>query len=253
MKSLGATDQQLRQQLQSQSPLSGLGGQAKASPYEDSTFVGQKYTFSGVPLGKLNQSSNGDQLSIKHQGSSYVVNGTLDLSTGQLNGSGLGSAQIKQFLKSADIRVELTFPGKVRSASGSIDGNSVTWTPKFGDKVSLKAVADDSSSSGGGASSAVWIILLVVLLLLALAVGFVLMRRRSAAPVAAGPGPAYGAGEGAAGTELPGGESPTTPIPQHPDAGPGPSTAAPEPSHPDVGPAPGGHEPPSDDTKPLWT
>jgi hypothetical protein len=221
MKGLGATDQQLRQQLDSQSPISGLGGKAKASRYEDATFIGQKYTFSGVPLAKLNQSSNGDQLSIKHQGSRYVVDGTLDLSAGQLNGSGLGSAQIKQFLKSADIKVKLTFPGKVRSASGSIDGNSVTWTPKFGDKVSLRAVADDTASSGGAGSRALWIILLVVLvLLLALAAGYVLMMRRRSAPAAAGPGPAYGAGEGAA------------------PAG--------------AGPAPG-HEPPSDDTKPLGT
>ena len=42
-----------------------------------------------------------------------------------------------------ELRVKFSFPGKVMSASkgGKISGNSVTWTPVFGKKLVMKAVA----------------------------------------------------------------------------------------------------------------
>jgi hypothetical protein len=89
------------------------------------------------------------------QGDVFVVSGVLDMS-GALSGAtgGIGATG-QELLDSAEIRITMTFPGDVQEATGTIDGNSVTWAPEFGERLEISATASaiddgDAGEAGGG-------------------------------------------------------------------------------------------------------
>ena len=79
-----------------------------------------------------------------------------------------------------EFRVSITFPGEVKSATGDIDGNTVTWEPRIGENTRVEAVASAIPS----ASSPLLMILLIAAGALVLgAIVFLLTHRKAPAPV----------------------------------------------------------------------
>ena len=143
------------------------------APYEDDQFVGQKITFDHVELSRFN--TEGSDLTIEHVGDEFHVAGSMDLS-GSSTGSTAGVGDISQFGSSAQISITLTFPGKViSSTTGEVDGNSVTWTPKLGEKTDLTTVA---SAVPSDSFPWLWVLIGVGVLVLVGVLVVVLVSRR---------------------------------------------------------------------------
>lgn len=202
--------------------------------YDDGEFVGQTYSFAGVPLDLFAQEG---EMSIVREGDTFVVSGNLDLSGGG-SGVDVSDPTTQQLLESFDVQISITFPGSVENANGEIDGNTVTWTPAFGDNLQISAVGS-AIGGGGGGGMLLWILVgagvLVVIALL------VVMMGRRGKNVSAGATPAVigfsPPGEGAAAGGAVGGppapvQPPATPVPveMHEAATPPPpsDTAGPE-------------------------
>jgi hypothetical protein len=188
---------------------------ATVKPYDDGDFVGQEITFDSVPLDKFSGTGDpltgtSEQLSITRQGDEFHVSGSLDMSGQEFT----GNDQIpQQVLDSFEFVIKITFPGEVKSATGLIDGNTVTWEPKFGENNRIEAVA---SAIPSGGSPLIWI-LIAAGVLVVLLVAFLLIRARR-------PQPVTGAIEGASTEATMTAAPPADPSPVPPDA---PTTAEP--------------------------
>jgi hypothetical protein len=121
---------------------SGLSG-VEVTEFDDGTFVGQQYSFSGLPIEELSLDDDASALTIKRIGDNLVVSGTLSFEDetadpAQADDLGFGQA----FFDSADLRVAIKFPGEIRETNGSIDEetNTITWIPKYGQANEISAV-----------------------------------------------------------------------------------------------------------------
>ncbi|WP_188521922.1 LppM family (lipo)protein [Isoptericola cucumis] len=228
---------------------------ATQEPYSDDEYTGSEFTFTDAPIENFS-GGGAEDLSITREGDEYVVTGTMDLSEGA---DQLGSMPdgVKD---SFDVRIAVTFPGPVGETNGTVDGNTVVWTPQLGETTEIQA----RGAAEAGSSFPWWLVGLVVgVLVLALVVVLVVRSRRSGAAATApqaGPGAGPGAAFGAAPMADPGttpgsGTGPTAeeqvfgtrpasaPEPTAPPAAaPAPTTGpVPEPLEP--GPAPEPTEP----------
>ena len=108
--------------------------------------------------------------------------GEIDLTpaaTGQLQ---QGAAQLA---KDMELRIAIAFPGPVSQQSGgTITGNTVTWTPAFGEKTEI--LATGSAIGGGGDGPTMWILLGLAILLVVVVALVVVRSRRSQVPPEAG-------------------------------------------------------------------
>ena len=152
----------------------GPGVTSKA--FDDGKFVGTQYEFSNVPLAALSagQSKMG-QLHIVREGDNLVTGGLFDF-TGSSDTDMSSNPFAQTLMKSMDLKIAITYPGKVLETSGEISGTTVTWVPEYGKKTELTAVAYAPLSSafpwlwvGGG---------VVVVVIAALIVFFVLRARK---------------------------------------------------------------------------
>ena len=166
----GQSEEQLRQQFTEGAPTSAPG--TKVEPYTDDTYIGSKITFTEVPLADLNKDNSKDQLRIVHDkdAGTYTVSGELDLS--QLNpNEGMGSA----FARTLDVHIAITLPGDVIEHNGTLDGTTVTWVAKPGEKLTMHAVSEE-------ASAIPWVPVLAIgiptLLVIAGVVTWLVLRRR---------------------------------------------------------------------------
>lgn len=153
----------------------------KTEPYEEGDWVGQRYRFDGAPLSAFTDASDPDSLKIVRAGDTFRVSGALDLSVP----TGATGPDPSAFFSSAEIRVAVTFPGEVISANGEIDGNTVTWEPRFGQRLEMEATGS-AIPSGGGPSPLTIVLLVVGAAALAGILALVTASRRRAAPAAAG-------------------------------------------------------------------
>lgn len=128
--------------------LSDLPEGATVEPYEDGGFIGQQVNFESVPLSEFSGGetlgASGEELSIVRVGDEFRVDGRLDLSGEEFTGGQVP----EQFLDTFEFRIAVTFPGPVRSATGSVDGNTVTWEPRIGQNTEIRAVASAIPSGG---------------------------------------------------------------------------------------------------------
>jgi hypothetical protein len=157
--------------------LSELPAGSSAEPYREDGFVGQQVTFDSVPLsefaGSGALSATGEDLSIVREGDEFHVSGAFDMSGEEFTGTEVP----QEFLENFEFTIAITFPGKVVSATGDIDGNTVTWEPTIGENTRIEAVASAIPSS----SSPILLIVLVALGALVLgAVVFFLTHRKPA-------------------------------------------------------------------------
>lgn len=157
---------------------------ATVEDYDQDGFVGQKVTLDGVSMDELNTSFSGEgdtggpgQWQLTHEGDEYRFTGDMDMT--DLASSGSDELDMSAFMQGAELRVALTFPGEVTESNGKVDGNTVVWEPKIGEKNEMTAVAKESS----GLST--WIIVGIaaaVVLLLLIAAGVVLLVRGRGTP-----------------------------------------------------------------------
>jgi hypothetical protein len=209
-----------------------------SEPYEDEEFQGQQVTLDGVPLDEFNQGSfaggtgatgataSADQLRIIREGNNYVVSGAFDLSsvgasTGATGATGFPGAE--ELFRSAEMKISITFPGEVVRSNGRVDGSTVTWTPRVGERLEIQATG---SARGGGDGSTMMILLIVggVVIVAAIVAGILMSRRRRPAMATAGTAPRAGTGPAA-------GQGPMTPT-TPPAAAPPPPPPPPSEPHP---------------------
>ncbi|MEN5075997.1 hypothetical protein ABE437_19425, partial [Isoptericola cucumis] len=171
----------------------GLPEGASQEPYSADGYTGTEITFTDAPIEDF-AGTGAEDMSITRDGDEYVVTGTMDLSEGadQLDSMPEGVRD------SFDVRIAITFPGAVGDNNGTVEGNTVSWTPQIGEATEIQA----RGAAEAGSSFPWWLVGLVVgVLVLALVVVLVVRSRRSAAAATAsdaGPGAGPGAAFGAA-------------------------------------------------------
>lgn len=113
------------------------------SKYHQGGFTGEKVTFDHAPLTAFSSSAQKDgSFGIDIKGNQAFISGALDLSstgTGTSATSSTDAALAKAMFAGAQVRVTVTFPGKITKSTGEIskDRRTVTWNPTFGDKTDL--------------------------------------------------------------------------------------------------------------------
>ena len=243
-------------QLFQEMNLSDLPAGATSNRYEEDGFVGQEITFEDVPLEDFTQNSavsgsgaaTGEELNIVRRGDEFHVTGGFDM-TGQ---DFTGTEIPQEFLDSIEFRISVTFPGEVKSATGEIDGNTVTWVPKVGQNTRVEAVASAIPSE----SSPLLMILLIAAGALVLgAIAFLLTHRRTSAPAAEPMDGGMTTPVEATAPPMPGGPlEPMAPIEPAPPVASPPAAPPPvEPVPPESPGAPGSAIPPEDEAPPPPT
>lgn len=174
----------------------------QSAPYEDDDFTGRRITFIGAPLEEASAGTGRPgELTIKHEGSRYLLNGTLDLTVGDLSTLPPEVSQninTEELFSTAVVRVHVTFPGKVEEANGEISGCSVTWQPKFGSETELRAIARDGGNCRDGLRWWAWPLFglgLLVLIGAVIAIVHVLRKERRERSSKAGAPPVGTTGE----------------------------------------------------------
>ena len=199
---LDLTGQNVEDLLGSDAPFPSNAPGVTVEPFDDGEFAGQQFIFEDVPIAEFNSggfvggtgatgisgvTGAGDTLNIARQGDTFVVTGVLDLSTGLSGATGpFGGSGGAQFFESADIKIAITFPGAVVQApGGQIDGNTVTYVPKFGERLEINATGSavdngEAADVVGGSDSMLPLILIIagVVLVLLIIIGLVIRSRR---------------------------------------------------------------------------
>ncbi len=179
---LQLTGQSAQELIGSSAPIPSSVPGVSAKPYDDGEFVGEEFTFDGVPLTQFN-ADDPESLSIVRHGDTFTVSGVLDLSSGTGGSGGTGASGatssipgINQALGGADIRISITFPGSVTDTNGTVDGTTVTWKPQVGQRLELRATA---GATGSGSSSTSSIVLIGgIALVVIVAIGLFMKGRR---------------------------------------------------------------------------
>jgi hypothetical protein len=174
---------QSAEQLFREMDLSDLPAGASSDRYEEDGFVGQEISFDDIPLEEftgnnaLSGSTTGEELTIVRQGNEFHVTGAFDMSGQEFTGTEIP----QQFLDSFEFRISITFPGEVKTATGEVDGNTVTWEPKIGEDTQIEAVASAIPSEG---SPLLVIVLIAGGALLLGAIAYLFTHRKARAPEA---------------------------------------------------------------------
>jgi hypothetical protein len=213
-------------QLFADMDLSDLPPGSKAEPYDEDGFVGRQITFDEVPLSEfiendtLSGAASGEDLNIVREGDEFHVTGGFDMSGQEFTGTEIP----QQFLDNVEFRISLTFPGPVSSASGDIDGNTVTWEPRVGQNTEIRAVASAIPSS----SSPLLMIVLIAAGALVLGAIVYVFTHRTPTPAA----------EPIEGSDMGFGDAVPSPTPAGPEG-----TGSPVDAPPSAYPAPGDTSP----------
>jgi hypothetical protein len=156
----------------------GTATGSRQEPYSDSQYVGRRVTIEGMSLLDFNRGTSDGGLKIVHQGSQFRLSGTVD-TVDLAAGAGASSAEsADRIAQTFAVVIQVTFPGPVTQSNGAVSGDTVTWRPRFGQRLALSAVADDSPGPPG------WLLpgtLLVVVVALSGVVAWRVRRRRSQA------------------------------------------------------------------------
>ncbi len=202
------------------------GIEFETEPYDEDDFVGEKFTFTGAPLEQFGGSGTAEELSIKREGDTFVVQGTFDATGDEFDPSSVPGGE--GLLDTFDVRVSVTFPGEVTSHNGELDGTTVRWKLELGQVNEIEAVGsaigtgDGGGGGGAGGETLVWVLLgIAVVAGIALVVLLVVSRRKTAASAGPLPGEPI-PGNAPSGDAAPGDtsemETATAPVPGVPPA-----------------------------------
>jgi hypothetical protein len=116
--------------------------------YKEGGFTGTKIVLDHVPLSAFDQpGGDSGEFKIIRDGNTITLKGALDLSstdTSETSGSDWGDALAKSLFATADLNMSVKFPVKILSTTGQIseDGRTVSWKPKFGEKLDLTTTVE---------------------------------------------------------------------------------------------------------------
>jgi hypothetical protein len=229
---LQLTGQSAEELIGSSAPIPSDVPGVSAKPYDDGDFSGQEFTFDGVPLTQFN-TDDPEGLNIVRQGDTFIVSGVMDLSSPVGASGAAGSIPgIEDALAGADIRISVTFPGAVTDTNGTVDGTTVTWSPKIGERLELRATAGATGSGSSSTSSSILVIggIALGVIILIVVVALVMKGRRKGEPVAdmaAGMAPMAAAEAPQAPPSMPPPPPPSMPPPAPPSMPPPAPPAAP--------------------------
>lgn len=209
--------EQMREEILADQPAGG----ASVEEYDDGEFMGSTVHFTGAALADFGaQAAGEDGLTLERVGDEFVVSGVMDLDQ-----EGMGAGQFVD----PEIRLAITFPGKVIEHTGELDGRTVTWVGQVGEvtQVSARGAATEGVLSAVG-GTLVWVAVAALLLALALVLVLARRRRRTAADAATthAPAAAPAAPATAAPAETPSAPPSAEPSPQDPTS-PEPPSAPP--------------------------
>ena len=211
---------------------------ATTEEWSDDRFIGQKVTFSDVPLSEFTEgmAEDGDEFTLTKQGDEFVFDATFDLTQDEAEGF-----DPTEMMKGAELRVSLTFPGRVKESNGDEDGRTVTWEPKVGEKNEMHAVA---SAEGSVIDTVAGFVLPVGagLVFIGLIAGLLFFSKRSTA------GPADAS---AAPYSTPGSEAPVMPVTSVTPDLPGTAPAGAAPDEPGEAETEAPGDSPSDEESPV--
>jgi ketosteroid isomerase-like protein len=116
---------------------------AEVTPFDDGKFVGSTYKLDAVPLENFATTNDSSQLSIVRDGDYLMVSGLLDMTGGDPDSikEAMENPFTSALFDGTSIRVAITLPGTIESASGEIDGNTVVWEGTMGDSLDISAKA----------------------------------------------------------------------------------------------------------------
>lgn len=150
---------------------------ATVTAYDDGTFIGTTMTFTDAPLATFDDPEGTDGLVVERDGDDFVVTGELDLTD-------LDSEMMEMVSgPEADVKIAVTFPGKVSDHNGTLDGTTVTWDAKPGEVTELTA-----RGSAVEASSTLLLTLAIATVALLAAIGGALWARSRKRGSNGGPG-----------------------------------------------------------------
>ena len=170
----GVSEQEFVEQLRSRTFQRTPHGES-VEKYSDDQYVGTKLVLRAVRLADFNQSTGDGGLKIVHDGDRFKLSGTIDTRP-----TVAGAADSRRFADAFNVQIRVTFPGPVLRTNGELDGRTVSWRPRYGERLDLAAEAEDGGSPWlntvvlGGVPG------LAVLLAVAASVGVALKRRRAA-------------------------------------------------------------------------
>lgn len=162
--------------------------------FQQDGYTGTRYVYPETKIGDVG-AQVGWPIKVVRKGDDYLVSGTLDLTEQALGTRGGASVD------NLSVTVDITFPGKVKTSNGTVDGNTVRWEPTVGEAVQIRArgaatgPADALADEATGASEVVtlpvvpeWMVLvlglsgLVILLLIGVIVWQAMLRLRDRRP-----------------------------------------------------------------------
>lgn len=116
----------------------------RSEVYDDGKFYGRKVFFENVPFAEFNKADPGSP-HFEHKDGKYYF--TMDLSHTDL---GPFTAAGKQVLDQIEVKVSVTFPGKVieRDNLATLEGNTVSWTVKMSSGHQFRAVSEEPTALG---------------------------------------------------------------------------------------------------------
>ena len=134
------------------------GAKVSRKAYRKDGWAGMAIEYKDMPVSEFSKSagkaaggmkgktSASDTFTLKKVKDNYEFAGTIDFSSGAgsttADADESMNAMMKQF--KPEMRIKMTFPGKVVKANGKISGKSVTWVPVMGKKSVMKATAKAS-------------------------------------------------------------------------------------------------------------
>lgn len=171
------------------------GAKVEVEPYDDGRFVGEKATFSDVPIDKISlafentaptgdveSSAGAEEFSITRDGDEYTFTARADVAESMSDGettdadSAMFDKMFESMLDTAEANISITLPGEVTDTNGTLDGNTVTWEVDVLEPIDFYAVSDVSGAADGGVNL-VGVLGAVILVALIGAVGFFGFRR----------------------------------------------------------------------------
>ena len=114
-------------------------------PYQDDGLAGTRLILDDVALDDFDPADG--TLTITHEGDHYLVDGRFDpRAVGELDELSASQREaLEGVAETAQIRLAVTFPGRVIDHNGQLDGRTVIWSPTGTDPVEIHARAEDSA------------------------------------------------------------------------------------------------------------
>jgi hypothetical protein len=119
------------------------------TPYKDDSYTGSKVTFAKKPFSAFSTGTSADSLTFTKTGNIVKVSGVLDMSGNSSSSvsDAMSNPLTASLFSTSDIAVTITMPGKVTSSTGTVNGQTVTFKGKLGDKLVISAEADETKDN----------------------------------------------------------------------------------------------------------